>query len=145
MRSANFRTAYSDQTYSTDALDGRLISVGKSVGNTTFHIPVIFSIRNDGSLVEGSYSEIFLMSQSSGNVFTVPKKALIEEEGNYYIYKEVSEGHYKKQMATLGGENGINVEIVTGLNEGDKVVTTGAYQLKLAASVSVIPPHTHEH
>ena len=126
VRSANFRTAYSDQTYSTDALDGRLISVGKSVG-------------------EGSYSEIFLMSQSSGNVFTVPKTALIEEEGNYYIYKEVSEGHYKKQMATLGGEDGINVEIVTGLNEGDKVVTTGAYQLKLAASVSVIPPHTHEH
>lgn len=145
VRSANFRTAYSDQTYSTDALDGRLISVGKSVGNTSFHIPVIFSIRNDGSLVEGSYSEIFLMSQSSGNVFTVPKTALIEEEGNYYIYKEVSEGHYKKQMATLGGEDGINVEIVTGLNEGDKVVTTGAYQLKLAASVSVIPPHTHEH
>lgn len=145
VRSANFRTAYCDETFSTDELDGRLVSVGRTMGDGTFYIPVVFSIRNAGQLIEGSYAEVFLQSEETDDAVVLPVAALVEEEGTYSVYKQLDEMHYKKQEVRLGGNDGMNVEIVAGVEEGERVVTHGAYQLKLAASSSVIPPHTHDH
>ena len=145
VRSANFRTTYSDETFSTDALDGQLLSVGRAVGGGSFYIPVVFSIRNTGRLIEGSYAEVYLKSAESGGAIVLPIAALVEDEGTYSVYKQVDAMHYTKQDVRLGGNDGANVVIAAGVEEGERVVTQGAYQLKLAASSSVIPPHTHDH
>ena len=52
---------------------------------------------------------------------------------------------YKKQEVTLGADNGKEVQILSGLKAGDKVVTKGAYQVKLASASNAIPAHSHEH
>ena len=52
---------------------------------------------------------------------------------------------YKKQEVTLGASNGKKVQILTGLKAGDRVVTKGAYQVKLASASNAIPAHSHEH
>jgi multidrug efflux pump subunit AcrA (membrane-fusion protein) len=46
---------------------------------------------------------------------------------------------------TLGGSDGQRFEVLSGLNEGDKVVTRGAIHVKLASASNAIPAHTHEH
>lgn len=143
--SANFTTVSSDEVYSTEKLAGKLLSIGSSVGDSSFYIPVTFSIRNTAGLVGGSYVEVFLKTDAGREVIVVPFTALVEEEGTYFAYKQVEDEHYVKHEVKLGGSDGINVEVVSGLEAGDKVVTKGAYQLKLAASSSVIPPHNHEH
>jgi multidrug efflux pump subunit AcrA (membrane-fusion protein) len=44
----------------------------------------------------------------------------------------------------LGQNNGERVQILSGLKNGDKVVTKGVYQVKLAATSSVMPEgHAH--
>ena len=45
---------------------------------------------------------------------------------------------------TTGGRNGVDVEILSGLEGGEDVVVKGAYQVRLS-SASVIPGHTHNH
>ena len=52
---------------------------------------------------------------------------------------------YKKQPVTLGADNGERVQILSGVKAGDKVVTQGAYQVKLAGATNAIPAHSHEH
>lgn len=41
--------------------------------------------------------------------------------------------------------DGERVEILSGINPGDKVVTEGAVHVRLAAAGKSIPGHTHNH
>ncbi len=145
VESANFRTASSDAVYSTSDLGGHLVAVGKSVGGGSFYIPVTFSIMNAPGLVEGSYAEIYLKCNPVAEAITLPLSALVEEQGTYFVYKQVSDEHYEKQEVTLGGSDGMSVEVTGGLAVGDEVVMSGAYQIKLASTSSTIPGHTHSH
>ena len=52
---------------------------------------------------------------------------------------------FVSRYVTLGASNGKEVQILTGLKAGDRVVTKGAYQVKLASASNAIPAHSHEH
>ena len=67
-----------------------------------------------------------------------------EEQGVHYIYIQVDEEGYMKREVTLGASNGKETQILAGLKAGERVVTQGAYQVRLA-SVSASIPHGHEH
>ena len=84
------------------------------------------------------------MAQPKENVLSVPVSALTEEQGLNFVYIQIEDEAFKKQEVTVGQNNGIRAEIVKGLKSGDKVVTNGVTQVKLAASSSAIPDgHNH--
>ena len=73
-------------------------------------------------------------------------EARIATEHTNFVYLRLDEEGYKKQEVTLGDTDGANVRILSGLHEGDRVVTRGVYQVKLAAHSGVIPEgHSHNH
>ncbi len=142
--SANFRPSYENETYKLSELNGKLISYGKSSTDNSFYIPVIFEFDNNGTLVPGAFTEVYLLSSTLGNVISVPVTALIEEQGSFFVFiKADAEGYVKKEVKT-GHNNGKEVQILSGLTPGELVVTNGAYQVKLAGNSSAIP-HGHEH
>ena len=145
IRSAHFKTPYDDKVYKLDDLDGRLLSYGKSSGNNSFYIPVLFEFDNKGAVIAGSYVEVYLLGKLMEQVLSVPTSALVEEQGLYCVYLRLDEDCYKKQYVTLGADNGETVQILSGLKAGDEVVTKGAYQIKLASASNAIPAHTHHH
>lgn len=145
IRSAHFKTPYDDKVYKLDELDGRLLSYGKSSGNNSFYIPVLFEFDNKGAVIAGSYVEVYLLGKPMEQVLSVPTSALVEEQGLYCVYLRLDEDCYKKQYVTLGADNGEAVQILSGLKTGDEVVTKGAYQIKLASASNAIPAHTHHH
>ena len=74
----------------------------------------------------------------------MPVSAITEEQGLYFVYIKIDDEHYIKQEVTLGETDGARVLILSGLEDGDKVVTNGVYQVKLAATTSAIPEgHVH--
>lgn len=79
------------------------------------------------------------------HVISLPHTALTEEQGSYFVYLQLDDECYKKQEVTLGADNGQNVQILSGIASGDRVVTHGAYQVKLASASNVLPAHSHEH
>lgn len=145
IRSAHFKTPYDDKVYKLDELGGRLLSYGKSSGNNSFYIPVLFEFDNKGAVIAGSYVEVYLLGKLMEQVLSVPVSALVEEQGLYCVYLRLDEDCYKKQYVTLGADNGEAVQILSGLKAGDEVVTKGAYQIKLASASNAIPAHTHHH
>ena len=74
--SANFKTAYDDKIYSTDNLNGKLISYGKNINNNAYHIPVNFEIDNRGEIISGSFIEVFLKTNVIKNALIIPYSAL---------------------------------------------------------------------
>ncbi len=63
---------------------------------------------------------------SYGERYFTPHTALTEEQGSFFVYLQVDEEGYKKQLVTLGADNGEKVQILSGVKAGDKVVTQGA-------------------
>lgn len=142
---ANFRPSYSDETYSIKALGGRLVSAGRSAAGT-FYIPAIFEFSNTGDFVPGSYSDIYLIGSREEGIISVPESALLEEQGVYSVFVKVCDSEYRKQEVRTGRTDGLRREILSGLNEGDEVVTAGTGQVRLASMSGVVPEgHSHNH
>ncbi|MDR0728511.1 MAG: efflux RND transporter periplasmic adaptor subunit [Prevotellaceae bacterium] len=144
IRSAHFRTAYNDVLYKLPDLNGRLLSFGKASDGQSYYIPVIFEFDNVSDIVGGSFVTIYLLSRPLEDVIVVPVSAITEEQGLYFVYLQVDDEGYRKQEVILGQSDGGSVRILKGLNAGDRVVTKGVYQVKLAA-VSPAMPEGHSH
>ena len=141
---ANFKLAYDKTVYKLSELNGRLLSYGKSSGDKSFYIPVTFEFDNIGDILPGAFAEVYLLSSPQSNVISIPVSSITEEQGLYFVYLQLDAEGYKKQEVELGENNGERVRILSGLKTGDKVVTKGVYQVKLAATSSVMPEgHNH--
>ena len=143
--SATFKTPYDNKVYELKELNGRLLSFGKSAGENSFYVPVTFEFDNKGDIIPGSFVEVYLLSSPMENVLSLPRTALTEEQGLFFAYLQLDEEGYKKQEVTLGADNGKSVQVLSGIKAGDRVVTQGAYQVKLASASNAIPAHSHEH
>lgn len=143
---ANFRPASSDQTFSLEDLNGRLISNAGSSVSENGYIPVYFSFSNNGAVAPGAFAEVFLKSGIRHGVLSVPKEAIVEINGNKCIYASHGEGHFIKHTVTLGASDGQRVEILDGLEPGEEVVVKGAQAVRMAeTSATAVPGHTHNH
>lgn len=143
--SANFRTSYDERVYRLDSLGGRLLSYGKSTGDTSYYIPVTFEFDNRGEMLPGAFVEVWLLSDGHEGVISVPLSALTEEQGVKFVYVQMDDECYRKQEVKTGLDDGTHVEILSGLKEGDRLVTEGAIHVKLASASNAIPAHTHNH
>jgi len=143
--SANFRTEYDNKVYRTEDLNGDLVSYGRTTGNNNFYIPVNFEIDNRGNLIPGSFVQVYLVSKEIKVALIIPVSSLIEEQGLFYVYVQTAGESFQKREVKLGASDGINIEILSGVEEGERVVTKGAYNIKLATMSGSVPAHGHEH
>ena len=105
----------------------------------------MFEVTNDGRLLEGAFTEVYLKTGTKTNCLVLPKTALTEEQGGYFAYLQVTGESYSKKPVQIGHNDGINVEIIRGLGPGDRVVTKGVMLLKAASMVSGTVGHGHAH
>jgi RND family efflux transporter MFP subunit len=136
---ANFKTPYSDTVHRAD----RLLSYGRTVDDT--YIPVLFEFADvGGGVIPGAYAEVWLLGAPMQNVLSVPKSAITEEQGSFFVYTRLDEEGYEKREVALGADNGERIQILDGLKPGEQVVTRGATQVRLAAMSGIIPEgHSH--
>lgn len=144
IKAANFKTTEGTKVYSTSELNGRLVSFGKSADANTPFIPITFEIDNLGEFIPGSVVEVFLQSGSSPSLI-VPYTSLIEEQGIFYVYVQTEGESFQKREIKMGSTDGINVQILSGVSPGERVVSKGAYQIKLSTASGTLPAHGHEH
>jgi membrane fusion protein, heavy metal efflux system len=142
---AQFKTMHQDSVFNTRELDGKVISFGKAVGDGVSLLPIYFSLKNNGLLTPGESVEVYLKSQPIQNAFVVPVSALIEEQGNFYVYVQTGGESFQKRNVRLGAQDGRRAQLQSGVSPGERVVTKGAYMIKLATQSGSVPAHGHEH
>lgn len=143
--SARFRPASEERVYRLEELGGRLLSYGRSVDAGSAYLPVTFALDNPGSLVPGLFAEVWLLAEERSDVIALPVSALVEEQGARFVYVQLDENCYRKQPVVCGATDGLRIEITEGLEEGERVVTSGAVHVRLAGATDAIPGHTHNH
>jgi len=143
MMSANF--SFNGKIYSIEEFNGKFLSYGAAITHDSPKIPVYFELDNTGDLLPGSFIEIWIKTGVSKEALTIPKTALLEQYGKYSVIVQTGGESYLKRDVTIGNSDGLNIEVVSGLSEGERVVTNGAYQIKMASMSGEIPAHGHAH
>ncbi|MDE6534889.1 MAG: efflux RND transporter periplasmic adaptor subunit [Muribaculaceae bacterium] len=132
--------------------DGRTLlisALGAKGGGMTSdggYATISFTFNNDGTLAPGSTIEAWLVSEGGDPVISLPLSAVTEQQGEHFVYREVLPEHYLKVPVKLGASDGERVMILSGVNPGDRIVSSGVITLRLAESSGAIPEgHNHNH
>jgi membrane fusion protein, heavy metal efflux system len=142
---ANFIVKGHHNPLTLKELNGEIVSKNAFVDDPFTRIPVIFSASGNDVLMPGMFLEAFLFTGHKENALLVPISALIEEHGLYFVFVQKGGESYEKRMVAWDASDGTQVEITSGLIPGERVVTKGAYQIKLASMSGELPLHGHTH
>ena len=124
---------------------GNVVAVGRAA-NACNMLPVTISAGSAEGLVSGSIVNIYIVSGSHEPVVMVPRTALVEEMGNFFVFVQNSPISFEKREVKTGAGDGINVQILNGIHAGERIVTKGAVLLKLSQGAAALDPHAgHVH
>ena len=88
---------------------------------------------------------MWIKTTPNESALKIPVSALMEEYGTFSVYVQTGGETFEKRDVVLGVSDGIYVQILSGVDEGERVVTTGAYQVKMASMSGQVPEHGHSH
>ena len=145
---AVFSLSGSDQIYRVSDLGGRLVTVSTLLDPATRRVPVIFELRNDNAAFRpGSFAQVYLKTRSSRQALAVPETAILDEDGTPVVYLQLGGEQFVRRVVQTGAKDEGFIEVVSGLGEGERVVTKGAYKVRLASlKVSAADAHAgHGH
>lgn len=104
------------------------ISLKGNTNNGVTSYPVVIKVAEFGDLLPGMNVNGKIMMQEANNVLTIPSSALQKGDIVYIKTDEVIEEQdptipkgFKPVTVTIGINDGTNVEIKSGLNEGDTI------------------------
>jgi len=97
---------------------------------------VVFEIDNRvGILEQQAYTEVELIRSASHRALTIPLSSL--SENHQYVFVVTSENTLDRRKVNVGANDGKYVEILTGLKEGETVITSATKGLEEGTKVTV--------
>jgi RND family efflux transporter MFP subunit len=87
--------------------------------------------NTDGRLRPGQYVEVSVLLENRSRVLTVPARALLDRRGDAAaVCYRVVDGRAVLTLVKTGDDNGMRVEILDGLKEGDTVIAEPGSRIK---------------
>ena len=127
---ATFTTEDSDQVFTTS----RRLSVGSVMNPETRTIPVVFEVESArGPFTFGQLAQATVPTGGVTKGIAVPNNAILDDNGTAVAYVQTGGETFVRRVLTLGARDGTRTQILAGLNLGERVVTVGAYQVRLAS------------
>lgn len=115
-----------------------IIKTVNPVADSTGTYPVSVQIANsNGAIKPGMFANVHFIEKQNTNTFVVPRNTIIENQTERFVYV-VKDNTVTKVVVTTGIDNGEEIELLTGINEGDQVVVKGQSYLSDGAPVNVV-------
>jgi cobalt-zinc-cadmium efflux system membrane fusion protein len=88
-----------------------------------------------GLLKKDMFVETVIHTRTQRNIIVVPSSAILHDAQNQpFVYVEVQPGKFGQRLVTTGGQQDGQIEIVSGLTEGEQIVSDGSLFLQFANS-----------
>ncbi len=143
---AAFTVAGFDREFTVDQKSGSRVAVGAVVDRVTRTVPVIFELPNPGgALKPGMYAKVTLFTGETVRGAAVPESAVVDDNGRPVAFVMDGGESFFKRALRLGVRSGGFVQALDGVKEGERVVSRGAYEIKLSTATGAIPEHGHQH
>ena len=124
-----------------------VVSIGTVIDPESRTLPVRLEVPNaDHSLRVGMFADGHLQIGDPIRGVAVPSVAVQEEDGLAVVYVKVGGEAFLRRVVRLGPSDGSWTIVTAGIGSGEQVVTTGAYQVRLASlGDAEIADHGHRH
>ncbi len=108
----------------SEKFEGTITTVNP-IADQTGAFPVKIRIQNSlGKLKPGMFAEVRFIREESGNAIILPRNTVMDSQNGSYVYAN-DNGFAKRLFVTTGIDNGTEIEILSGITEGDQIITTG--------------------
>ena len=125
---------------------GHLVSVGKVLDPRSRTLPITFAFDNRTlGLPVGQAAFLHLLMETTQPRPIVPAAAIVDDAGRPIVFVQREGETFERRAVTLGPRSGDVVQVTEGLKPGDRVVTKGAYLVRLASLSTSVPAHGHVH
>lgn len=143
---ASIKVPASNEVFSLEELNGKILSYGKSSDMNNPLIPVMLQVNNNPALIPGSFVDMYIRIKSNNQVVTVPNGAVVEEMGAFFVMVQLTPELFEKRAIVKGATDGFNTHIISGISENERIVSKGAIFVKLAQDAGALDAHSgHVH
>ena len=119
------------QAYPDKVFSGRVAVLGRALDEKTRTLMVRIVAPNRGeALKPGMLAQIGLLTGAGEDAITVPADAVQRDGERSLVFVEQEPGVFAVREVTVGRKAGNHIEILAGVEPGEKVVTTGSFRLK---------------
>ena len=126
--------------------NGKLVAVGGAVDATTRTLPVVFEFSvPDAQLPIGLAVQAQVFTGGTRPAVAIPASSVLDEGGISVVFVMIGGESFERRTVRLGARDGDWVEVVDGLTPGSRVVSRGAYLVKLASTGTAQIGHGHAH
>jgi RND family efflux transporter MFP subunit len=126
--------------------NGRLIAVGGVVDAVTRTVPVVFEFTASAmQLPIGMAVQAQVFAGKARDAVTIPVSSVLDEGGMAVVFVQLGGESFERRTLRLGAREGDWVEVLDGLTPGSRVVSRGAYLVKLASTGTAQIGHGHAH
>jgi len=126
--------------------NGRLVGVGNVIDPDSRSVPVIFALDDpDPRIALNQAVQARVFTGQRREALSVPVGAVIDDGGQRVVYVMRGGESFSRVPVRLGARDGDRVEVLEGLQAGDRVVSEGAMQIRLAAATPEAMGHGHAH
>jgi len=116
--------------------EGKVEYIYPSLNAKTRTLKVRLRFDNvDESLKPNMFANVTIYSGPKSEIIIIPREALIRTGGDDRVILSTGKGRFRPRIVRAGIESGDWVEIVSGLDEGDVVVTSGQFLIDSEASL----------
>jgi len=123
-----------------------LVTFGGMVDADKRTVPAIFEFDNvDGALRAGMRVRAQVYSGQSDRRVAVPATAVLDDGGQSVVFVMLDGEAFARRVVRAGIRDGDWIAIESGVATGERVVTLGAYQVRLAATAPAAMGHGHAH
>lgn len=124
-------------------LPGRIRTLDRGVNSQTGTITVRVEFANPKrELKDGMSAVLKVLNTQSGQRLVVPYKAIVEQMGENFVYVATDSSTAQQRKVQLGPRLKDQIVLMSGIKEGDKVVTDGVQKLRDGAKITTEVPKT---
>lgn len=124
-------TVFSVLAYHAEAFHGKVVLLGNRVESESRTLEVRIEVANaDGRLKPGMFADVEIATTALQDVLTISDQALQTLEDEQIVFVALSDNKFEKRVIKIGLEQRGRVQVLEGLKEGERVVTSGSFILK---------------
>jgi membrane fusion protein, heavy metal efflux system len=106
---------------------GTIKKIGTMLDQASRVIRVRSELENENGILKPEmFATVTITSQTRERVVAIPQEALVLENSNYYVMREIRKNTFEKVQVSIGKKFNELAEVKGGLTIGDKVIVQGS-------------------
>jgi cobalt-zinc-cadmium efflux system membrane fusion protein len=123
-----------------------VVAAGGELDAHSRTVPLLVEVDNtDRKLRVGMFADVRVITGEPSEQPTVPISAVVWEAGLPVVYAQTGGESFARRVVRLGQRDGRHMAVRSGVSAGERVVSTGAYAVRLAGFEPAVAGHGHPH